>query len=64
MTSTIFSGVGYLDKMNSPIDLRYKTPLNPKSVAQSSINEGGLVGESYFGETCILSEPKKLYLIE
>ena len=55
MTSTIFTGVGNLDKMTSPIDLRYKTPLNPKTVAQSSIYEGGIIGESYFAETCILN---------
>ena len=43
-------------------DRRYKTPME-KPVAFSTINEGGIVGESYLGETNILNEAQRNLVI-
>ena len=54
--------MGVLDKGKLPIDLRYKTPMQ-KPVVQSTIFEGGLISESHFGETSILNQKQREFII-
>lgn len=59
VVSTIF--VSSIDKM-TPSSVRYQTPLQ-KPVAQSSILEGGLLSEGFLGETNILGQMQREFLI-
>lgn len=44
------------------VDRRYNTPIE-KPVAFSSINEGGIMDEVYLGETNILDEGQRNFII-
>lgn len=48
--------------MKSPISMRYNTPAE-RPVVQSSIFEGGLLSEVYFGETNILNPKQREFVI-
>lgn len=45
------------------MDLRYKTPID-KPVVQSTIYEGGIVSEGYFGQTNILNILQREFIIQ
>lgn len=51
-----------IEKPLSPSVTRYQTPLQ-KPVAQSSILEGGLLSEGFLGETNILGQKQREFLI-
>jgi hypothetical protein len=44
------------------VDRRYNTPIE-KPVAYLSINEGGIMDEIYLGETSILDEGQRNFII-